>query len=988
MGCGSCSCSTLPPPNPFPVLVPAQGYRARSAFKLIQLNKKYDFLSSAQCVIDLCAAPGGWLQVAQKFCPMSARIIGVDLNPIRPIHNVLTHQADITTVQCRQLLRRDMGSAKADVVLHDGAPNVGADWRSDAYQQSILTLHSVKLATEFLRPGGLFITKVFRSADYTSLLWVFNQLFSKVEATKPHSSRNASAEIFVVCQGYYAPSKIDARMLDPNHVFKDDVDVHAAAAGSSGGDKPLSVMHPKGLMQRRSRNGYKPERGLLQLNEVPVRDFFLATDPVEVISDATALVFTGESEQYLSHPSTTSEIKALCEDLKVIGRADFKLLLKWRMRINKEEVAAKRAAAAAAGGADQAGHGKDSATGGGSESDSDEDEELAQALTSEAKRKRAERKREAKRRQRAIKKHMYGMTGQSVDIDAMNAEVPRFSLAAITGKLSNPAVLDEIADVDLDTMDATDQAGIDAIYEGEAPLNPLAEKPAGDASDASEEVGEEEYLAALEGALDRHYEEFKEKRRSRDAAAAKAAIEGRVSKGVKLTRRGRMEAEAAAKVAQAEAKLDYKHQEYLKLLAGMRAKDSRPVGGSDDESSGDEGGDSDNSDGFWDAHKQDRTVDSDEEGDAAIPSGSSASAAAARWFSNPAVSGVLPVGTVEFNTESRGTKRARGGDSDDDGFEDGSDDDGLPDFMRDLPKSERELRKERLKRAREKEEYLAKKRTAHDDSKLQIVKGPAASYESEGDESADDEGKVSQATKDLIKAGMGAALAGKSVSSTTGKAVGPSEGGFETVPRLGDAADDDDPRDQEYDSDTHAEILALGKLMRQHTTAKALVDASYNRYSFDDGALPSWFAADEAKHFRPQLPVSKADVEQIKARFRDIAARPIHKVMEARARKKHRSTAKLAKARRAAEAIAADETMGHTEKMKAMARTYRGTQKEKREKVYVVASKGGNSSLAVRGARKRGAAVKQVDSRLRADTRGEKNARFRSKKRAAKRRRK
>ncbi|PPQ64380.1 hypothetical protein CVT26_002087 [Gymnopilus dilepis] len=316
-------------------LAKEQGYRARSAFKLIQLNKKYSILENARCTIDLCAAPGGWLQVASKYMPPNSIIVGVDLVPIKPIPRVVTFAADITTPQCRNLIRGELKDWKADVVLHDGAPNVGTAWIQDAYSQSELVLMSLKLAVEFLTKGGTFVTKVFRSVDYNNLIWVFNQLFGKVEATKPPSSRNVSAEIFVVCRDFLAPKHIDPKFLDPKHVFKDLAStISSSTPGITAGDAQSNVFHPE--KKRRHRDGYADGDYTL-FKSIPASQFILGDDPISVLGSGNKISFSTEEEKgWLALSATTDEVKANCEDLKVLGKGDFKTLMKWRLALREE----------------------------------------------------------------------------------------------------------------------------------------------------------------------------------------------------------------------------------------------------------------------------------------------------------------------------------------------------------------------------------------------------------------------------------------------------------------------------------------------------------------------------------------------------------------------------------------------------------------------------------------------------------------------------
>ncbi|HEX6253215.1 MAG TPA: RlmE family RNA methyltransferase [Nitrososphaera sp.] len=175
-----------------------QGYRARSAYKLLQLNRSYNIIKKGDKVVDLGCAPGGWLQIAVKEVRSSGNVIGIDLKPVTPVAGAIILQGSIEDPNMLSKIAEILG-CKADVVLSDLAPNVSGVWDIDHARQISLSTIALRFAQHVLRVGGSSVFKVFEGDMLKEFRSELRKSFGKVFLSKPSASRQESSELYIIC---------------------------------------------------------------------------------------------------------------------------------------------------------------------------------------------------------------------------------------------------------------------------------------------------------------------------------------------------------------------------------------------------------------------------------------------------------------------------------------------------------------------------------------------------------------------------------------------------------------------------------------------------------------------------------------------------------------------------------------------------------------------------------------------------------------------
>lgn len=180
-----------------------EGYRSRSAYKLLALNRRFNLIRSGDRLVDLGAAPGGWLQVASQLTGRKGRVIGVDIQHIEPFseQNIVLLQGDIASENSQSKVKELLG-CWADCVLSDLAPRLSGIHHADVSRSFELSRSALKVASRLLRPGGNFLVKTFMGEELNAFSLELKAYFAFVQGTRPEATRKGSSELYLCAKGF------------------------------------------------------------------------------------------------------------------------------------------------------------------------------------------------------------------------------------------------------------------------------------------------------------------------------------------------------------------------------------------------------------------------------------------------------------------------------------------------------------------------------------------------------------------------------------------------------------------------------------------------------------------------------------------------------------------------------------------------------------------------------------------------------------------
>lgn len=718
--------------------------------------------------------------------------------------------------------------------------------------QNELVLAALKTATDHLVEGGTFCTKVYRSSDYNAIIWVLQQLFEDVQTIKPNSSRSQSSEIFLVCLRYTNPKRIDPKLLDPNHVFKE-------LSTADSGLAKVDVLHKKyDKANKRHRTGYDDDLGVLLTREVSVKSFIDSAEPIRVLTDASRLHFSGDadSQRYREHPRTTEEIVLCCGDLRVLGKHDFKKLLRWRQQMRAINAAATADARSQLLDDDE---GNSALKGNAVLS---EEEVLAAEIEAYRLQRYAELRRGKKQERRETAKERsrqsLGMTNNLFDAVAGQEDTELFSVSRAVGEVSGGRLdMDFLLDRKMDEVSGGEEGGMQNKNLTTRKINQNDKR----VSVEHLNLNDDEVEALLESELEADYHRFLVGRRAfnkacntdlADSDALKLATkEGDIGLGrsVKRARRA-LNSSVAVEYSKSSDSALNKHLDeggaphalsaYVELLrsgGGATKERFKKVDDKDNSHHSNEESDSSDEDDVscddsgdtqsmesCDAFNNDEALDDtqkmiiekDRGGvsqlDSVVAAGQmqhsqAEQERASKWFSNPM-----------FALSS------------------------LP--LADMPKTDREQRREKRRKDIDRRDFRAERKKnraaadveADDDDNILQAGLISVNKKSSKEENLVSGGEKGIMSFDIVPVGYSSRNEKKSTrkaeeSNDSSHSAKNMESGEK--PRLRDDRNYDSD-DEDYDQHDRAMTLALGTMMLRHSKKKALVDASYNRFAWND----------------------------------------------------------------------------------------------------------------------------------------------------------